>query len=192
MNTARFLGLHLLAAFPLASLAANGLVAPAVETLWPQWHARITVQTAAVSPLSYSQWADGSSTARGLMGGAVLGDYYFATPALWAFRVSGGWMTGRLGGAPLWAASAGPRLGLSVQTAGNPTLVAGEGAGTVPYLGLGFSGALWRNTLAITADVGWVAGGSLGKALFGNQGMERSLRELQLAPVLQVGLRYVF
>ena len=63
---------------------------------------------------------------------------------------------------------------------------------TVPYLGLGFSGALWRNSLAVTADVGMVAGGSLGKALLGNQGVERALRDLRLAPVLQLGVRYTF
>jgi hypothetical protein len=59
---------------PMAGLAGDGLVAPAVETVWPQWHARITVQTAAVSPLSYMQWSDGTQPARSLHGGAVLGD----------------------------------------------------------------------------------------------------------------------
>ena len=176
----------------MACLAGDGLVVPAVETLWPQWHARIAVQTAAVSPLSYSQWTESVSPARSLQGGAVLGDYYFATPNFGSFRASGGLMVGSTGGVPLLAAAAGPRLGLSVQSAGVAAPGASESTGTVPYLGVGFSGALWRNTLAVTADVGMVAGGSLGKALFGNQGMERSLRELRLAPVLQVGVRYIF
>lgn len=192
MKTRRLVALLALASWPMVCLAGDGLVAPAVETLWPQWHARIAVQTAAVSPLSYSQWLDGASTARSLQGGAVLGDYYFATPTFGSFRASGGLMVGSTGGVPLLAASAGPRLGLSVQSAGAAAPGATDGMGTVPYLGVGFSGALWRNTLAVTADVGMVAGGSLGKALFGNQGMERSLRELRLAPVLQVGVRYVF
>ena len=177
---------------PMAGLAGDGLVAPAVETVWPQWHARITVQTAAVSPLSYMQWSDGTQPARSLHGGAVLGDYYFATPAFGNFRASGGLMVGSTGGVPLLAASAGPRLGLAVQAAGVVPPGASDGMATVPYLGLGFSGALWRNSLAVTADVGMVAGGSLGKALLGNQGVERALRDLRLAPVLQLGVRYTF
>ena len=35
-----------LAALACTTQAANGLVAPAAETLWPQWQARITVLTA--------------------------------------------------------------------------------------------------------------------------------------------------
>ncbi len=192
MKTRRLVALLALPFWPMACLAGDGLVVPAVETLWPQWHARIAVQTAAVSPLSYSQWTESVSPARSLQGGAVLGDYYFATPHFGSFRASGGLMVGSTGGVPLLAAAAGPRLGLSVQSAGVAAPGASESTGTVPYLGVGFSGALWRNTLAVTADVGMVAGGSLGKALFGNQGMERSLRELRLAPVLQVGVRYIF
>lgn len=192
MKHCRMCALSALVCLPLAAWAGDGLMAPAVETLWPQWHARIAVQTAAVSPLSYSQWADSSGTARSLQGGAVLGDYYFATPSFGSFRASGGLMVGSTGGAPLWAAAAGPRLGLAVQSAGVALPGAHESAGTMPYLGLGFSGALWRNSLAVTADVGLVAGGSLGKALFGNQGMDRAWRDLRLAPVVQLGVRYTF
>ncbi len=192
MKHSRFLALTAWLCGPMAALAGEGMVAPAVETLWPHWHARITVQTAAVSPLSYSQWTEGASAARSLQGGALLGDYYFATPAFGHFRASGGLMVGSTGGVPLWAAPAGQRLGLAVQAAGAAPPGAADLGATVPYLGLGFSGALWRNTLSVTADVGMVAGGSLGKALFGNQGMERALRDLRLAPVLQVGVRYTF
>jgi hypothetical protein len=68
---------------------------------------------------------------------------------------------------------------------------------TVPYLGLGFSSALWHSALSITADFGLVAerasaASDLGRALFGNQGMERSSREMRLAPVMQLGMRYTF
>jgi hypothetical protein len=181
-----------LACLPMAAFAGDGLVAPAVETVWPQWHARITVQTAAVSPLSYSHWADGAKAARSLQGAALLGDYYFATPAFGSFRASGGLMMGSTGGAWLSSASAGPRLGLTVQTAGHVPPGAAEGLATMPYLGLGFSSALLGSNLALTADLGMVAGGNLGQALLGNQGMERALRELRLAPVFQLGVRYTF
>lgn len=189
-----------LAAAPLLATAGAGLVAPTAETLWPQWQARISMQTAALSPLSLfpaSHLLDGGAAPRVWQGAAVLGDYYFATPWFAGLRASGGLMTGLQGGAPSLAASAGPRLGLAVQSGGSTGLSTVEAPGTVPYLGLGFSSAAWRNALSVTADFGLVAerpssAGSLGRAIFGNQAFDSALRELRLAPVLQLGVRYSF
>lgn len=178
--------------------AADGLVAPAPETLWPQWQARITVLTATTSPLAAS-WADMGSAPRGLQGGALLGDYYFSNTAwLSGFRASGGLLSGGLGGLPLASGTAGPRLGVSLVGSNGPAYQPGaEGPATVPYLGLGFTGPAWRTGLAITADLGLVAerpaaAGGLGRAMFGNQGMDRSLREMRVSPVMQLGMRYTF
>jgi hypothetical protein len=107
-------------------------------------------------------------------------------------------MTGALGGTPLASANAGARLGLAIASGGAATTAPGtESAGTVPYLGLGFTSGAWRNALAITADFGLVAerpaaAGNVGRAIFGNQGMESALRELRVSPVLQLGVRYAF
>lgn len=180
---------------PAAAGAGQGLVAPAADVLWPGWQARISVQTTALTPVSYSPWSAGEPAQRSLQGGAVLGDYYFATPSFGRFRASGGLMMGAIGGVPVLAAHAGPRLGLSVQALGSSALpVPGAEASlaTVPYLGVGFSSALWRNALFVTADVGLVAAGSVGRALFGNQGMDAALHQLRLAPVAQLGVRYSF
>ena len=193
-----FLSLSMtLGVMPLAAAAAGGLVAPAADALWPHWQARISMQTAAASPLSLSRWGEGGAPQRVWQGGSVFGDYYFATPSFGSFRASGGLMTGLQGGTPLFAANAGPRLGLAVQGSGNAAAPAADNPGTVPYLGFGFTGAAWRNALAVTADVGLVAerpgaAGSVGRALFGNQGFEAALREMRLAPVLQLGVRYTF
>lgn len=175
--------------------AAGGLVAPAAETVWPQWQARVSVQTAGMSPLSLSRRLDDGSSQRGVQGGAIFGDYYFATPSFGSFRASGGLIAGALGGLPVSSAAAGPRLGLSMSSGLVPRAAAGADIGngnnnTLPYLGLGFSGAPWRNGLAISADLGLVAG--RGSALFGNQGFEGTVRELRLSPVLQLGVRYAF
>jgi hypothetical protein len=191
-----------LLAMPLMGQAADGLVVRAADALWPQWQARIAVQTAGVSAWTLSQLTDGSTaSARGLQGGAVLGDYYFATPSFGAFRASGGLMVGSQGGAPLASATAGARLGLAVSTLGS---VGSTGSGNltdapsaVPYLGLGFTGAPWRGSLAVTADLGLVAerpgaAGNVGRAVFGNQGVESALRDLRLSPVLQLGVSYRF
>lgn len=186
-------------ATPLASLAAEGLVAPAAETVWPQWQARISVQAASVSPLATSGALTGPGDAggtRALQGGAVLGDYYFASPSFGAFRASGGLITGNVGGTPLASAAAGPRLGLAVQSGSSGLFgnALADAPGTLPYLGVGFTGAPWRNGLSLTADLGLVAehGAGVGRAIFGNQGMESALRDIRLSPVLQLGMRYRF
>jgi hypothetical protein len=176
--------------------AADGLAAPAAETLWPQWQARITVLTAPASPLA--AWLHSGNTPRGLQGGALLGDYYFTSVSLGGFRASGGLLSGSVGGLPLASGYAGPRLGLSVVGSNGPTYQPGaDGPATVPYLGLGFTGSPWRSGLSVTADVGMVAeraaaAAGLGRAVFGTQGFERSLQEMRLSPVLQLGMRYNF
>jgi hypothetical protein len=184
-------------AAPCTALAGSGLVAPDASSLWPLWQARIAVQTATVSPLSRIHPLDGPTPQRAWQGGSVLGDYNFATPGFGTFRASGGLMVGGVGGAPLMAAAAGPRLGLSLQTGGQATVPGADTPGAVPYLGFGFTGATWRQTLSITADLGWVAerpgaAGQVGRALFGNQGMDSALRDLRVSPVLQLGMRYTF
>lgn len=175
--------------------AGEGLVVPSAESLWPQWRARVTVYSSTLSPLNPWRLQEGNNTPRAGQGGALLGDYYFAQPSIGSFRASGGLMFGAMGGAPLWQAAASPRLGLAVQ---NTSAVPGaEAPGTVPYLGLGFTTAAWRNRLSLSADLGWVAEqpsaiGGVGRAIFGNQGWDTALRDIRLAPVLQLGVRYAF
>lgn len=184
------------AAMAPAALAADGLLAPAAGGVWPQWQARISVQSATLSPLTLSQLFEGGTQQRGLQGGALLGDYYFASPAFGSFRASGGLLLGLQGGAPVGVASAGSRLGLSLSSGGSLVSTPGaEGAGAATYLGLGFTSLAWRSSLALTADVGMVADRSaigVGRAIFGNQGMDNTLREMRLSPMLQLGLRYTF
>ena len=177
--------------------AADGLVAPAPEVLWPQWQARIAVQTASVSPLALSRLLDGNA-ARGVQGGAVLGDYYFAKPSFGSFRASGGLLMGAMGGTPWASMTAGSRVDLALNNGAALPLAAGaELPGTVPYLGLGFTGAPWRGALSITADLGMVAerpgaATGVGRAIFGSQALDGAVRELRLSPVFQLGVRYTF
>lgn len=185
----------LLASAPLAQ-AAEGLVVPSAETLWPRWQARIAVQAASVSPLATSNLFDaGHAAQRGVRGGALFGDYYFAMPSFGSFRASGGVVSGSLAGLPLANAGTGTRLGLSVNGSSLPLGAFGNEPVTAsPYLGLGFtSAALWRSGLSISADIGLVAEHlatpGVGRAVFGNQAMER---ELRLSPLLQLGVRYAF
>ena len=189
-----------LAAAVAASWAAGGLVAPASEAAWSGWHARITVQTEALAPLSLSRLADSSSGLRRLQGLALLGDYHFAQPWFGTFRATSGLVIGTQSGVPQFTSAAGQRLGLVVNSSGLPAPLGGggiEGSSAVPYLGLGFSGLAGHSRLSISADFGLVAensanAGGAGRALLGNQGTERALRELRLSPLLQIGVRYTF
>jgi len=193
----RVLSLGLIGTVSVAG-AAQGLSQPAADMLWPQWQARVTLMTSGASTLATAPLAEGRAAPRGLSVGALLGDYVFARPAFGSFRASGGLMSGHLGGLPLATTLAGGRFDVSVQrsttSAGQPGT---EAPAALPYFGVGFSGAAGLVGLSLTADVGLVAerpeaAVGLGRALFGNQGMERSLRELRLAPVMQLGVRYTF
>lgn len=184
---------------PVSALAYQGLVATAGEWLWPQLQARITVQTAALTPMELSRlYEPGASAARGVQGGSLLGDYVFATPSFGNFRATSGVMLGGPGGAPVLSAVPIARVGINVLDSG----VAGnnwaaDSPSTLPYLGLGYSSAsLWRS-LSVSADVGLVAArpaglSGVGRAVLGNQAMEAAVRDLRLAPVLQLGVRYSF
>jgi hypothetical protein len=193
----KVLGL-VLAGAASGAAAAQGLSLPAAETLWPQWQARITLLTTGGASLALAPLSDSGAAPVGLRGGALVGDYVFATPTYGRFRASGGILSGHLGGLPLASASAGQRLGVDVQHRLAPPWSPGSDTpAALPYIGLGFSGAAGLAGLSLTADLGLVAerpeaAVGLGRALFGNQGMERSLRELRLAPVMQLGMRYTF
>jgi hypothetical protein len=178
--------------------AADGLTVPAADSLWPQWRARISLQTAEDAPLGLSRLLEGAAPQRGLQGGAVFGDYYFATPSFGGFRASGGLLFGAQSGLPARMALAGTRLGLSVNNGlAVPAAAVTDTPGTLPYLGLGFTGNAWLGGLAVTADLGLVAerpGNALGvgRAIFGSQGFDNAWREMRVTPMVQLGVRYTF
>ncbi len=188
-------------ALPLLAAAADGLVAPATDAVWPDWQARITILTP--SPLSLGLAAPAAlaaaATGPGLQGGAVFGDYVFARPWFGSFRASGGLLRGRQAGLPLASLSAG-RLGVNVM--GTAAWAPGIGAAadaevprTDSYRGLGYNGPALHGGLSVSADFGLVSGSGargVGRALFGSQGLNSSLRALRLSPLLQLGVRYSF
>lgn len=186
----------LLLSLPWSAQGAEGLSAPSAETLWPQWQARMALQTTSVSRPNLWAVLDRARQSQAAQGGALLGDYYFAQPALGHFRASGGLMFGALGGAPNLAAT-GNRWGLLVQSLGATPTAAADPLGTVPYLGLGFTSTAWRSAWYLTADVGWVAEqpsalGGFSRVLQGSLGWDQALRDMRLAPVLQLGVRLSF
>jgi len=202
---------------PLSANAADGLLIPQSQNLWPQWSARLSLHTSDLgaaqrwSPAALmtgtgkrsllGQGVAPSVGASSLTGASLLGDYTFARPGFANFRASGGVLVGSQRAMSPVSASLGqalPQLGLSHWTGASNGGAAGNGiSATLPYLGLGFSGTAWQNNLAFSADLGVVserpsASAGVGRALFGNQGFDNALREMRLSPVLQLGLRYTF
>ena len=192
MNSRSFLASLVLAA--TSSHAADGLSAPRLDSLWPQWQARVQLQTSSL--LSF-----GGGAAHEITSGAVLGDYLLLRPSFGTFRATGGIVAGSLAGAPLYKALPGQAMGWSVQgnglQAGLLAVAAAESPQPLPYLGLGFSAAPPGSGFSFSADLGLVSqspGSSieLGRALLGNQGVERAFRELRLSPMAQLSVRYSF
>lgn len=190
MNTRWFLASLALAT--ASCQAADGLSAPRLDSLWPQWQARVQLQTSSLLLF-------GEPRSLQVKGGAVLGDYLLMQPSFGVFRATGGIVLGTLAGAPLYKALPGQVLGLSLQGSGlQPTLLpVAESPQALPYLGLGFSSAPPGSGFSISADFGLVSqspGSSieLGRALLGNQGVERAFRELRLSPMAQLSVRYSF
>jgi hypothetical protein len=200
------------AGLSLAALghAGQGLAPPNAEAVWPSWQARISLQSAAPSDLrlvaqlaAQQRAAEVFGTAghsRGVQGGALFGDYYFARPMFGSFRASGGFLVGAAGGAPAASGLSGvptSRLGLVVSSGGVGAPPVAESNDTVPYLGLGYSGSWWRDRISLSADLGWVserpaAASGVSRALFGNQGMNQALRDMRLSPLFQLGVNYSF
>ncbi len=186
----------LLAGSSLAALGAGGLQPPADDELWPSLRARITIQTAAVSPLSLSGLSDGG---QGVRGGAVLGDYVFAEPSFGSFRATSGLVFGSHAGAPntSFTAPGASRLGLTINQGRSLPTAQADPWQAAPYLGLGFSSPLGEGGFSLSADVGLVAqsvepASALLRTPLGVQGIDNQRRELRLSPLLQLGMRYTF
>jgi hypothetical protein len=189
----------------LSATADDGLQAPAAAVVWPQWQARVTLHTVNTTPLNDSvmpvRLGDGPAPQRLVQSASLLGDYTFATPWFGSFRASGGVLLGSAGPTSMsgnWGTTGNNLWLANTNTAASLTSGAGQDvAGPATYLGLGFSAAAWRSSLAFSADVGLLAERpsaalSASRALLGNQGAQNALRELRLSPLLQVGVRYRF
>jgi len=200
MNSRWIFFILALALAATTSQAADGLTVPRADALWPNWQARIYLQTSTSRSLA-------AGTVQELRGGAVLGDYFLARPSFGVFRATSGIVAGSLSGAPLYKALPSQQLGLYVQSSGlfpslfpslPPSLLSvADSPQPLPYLGLGFSTPATGTGLSISADFGLVAqnpgqGLGLGRAMLGNQGVERAFRELRLSPMAQLSVRYAY
>ena len=80
---------------------------------------------------------------------------------------------------------------------GNPYDGAQQNVNALPYLGIGYSDYSLKTGWGFWADIGVVvqnpgSAAGLGRTLYGSQGFDDLVRELQLAPMVQVGVNYSF
>ena len=189
--------------------SGGGLVLRDGAQAWPKWQGRLSLGLSGSSRLRLDLPRGDMADIRccSLNQVRLMGDYYFTGPLLGqgvsgGFRATSGVVMGPRGALlsptalPARSSSA---LSLSRVVGGVPSsaIDGPPDIGTVPYLGVGYTGILTRSGLSFSADFGLAAmnpgsGLSVGRMLSGNQGLDDLLHELQLRPVVQVGVSYSF
>ncbi len=179
-------------------------------TPWPRWQGRISLG----STLLPWQPSLGRVEAAGLKVDSVglVGDYYFSRALVGhgssgGFRTTGGLFHGPRAQLPQLTqlTAAGRSLAGGGALAADRQLLGADGSGgdaasdvaTLPYLGVGYSGLSLKGRWSFNADLGMMAlspGNSvkLGKVVGGNQSLDELLRDMRLAPMLQLGVSYSF
>lgn len=167
--------------------AAGGLSVPGSDALWPSWQARLMLTAPRGHGLALAPAAQDVRQA------ALLGDWYLsgngATRAnRWrgGLHATGGLVLGHLGHA---AAVSRSSFSVSLMPATDTWPTVG-GMGLKPYVGVGYAGTTADGGFSVSADLGLVAGRP--GALFGAQSLNETLRQLQLAPMLRLGVNYSF
>ena len=203
-TTWMLMGLIALASAPTRAADGAGLTSNG-ET-WARWQGRLSFGTSA--PAWHPGLADINAPAPKLNRMSLMGDYYLTSSLadgpgnVGGWRATSGVILGPRG--QLWAGQAsttGSGFNVDSRPVGpGAALYANDAIGdtaTLPYLGLGYTGLSLRGGWSFSADLGLVAqspGNSLrlGRALGGGQSLDDAVRELRIAPLLQVGVSYAF
>jgi hypothetical protein len=208
MQTAKWMLTIALAASGLSTTGAaraEGLT-PNIDTVpWGRWQARLALG----APAWRAGWGEYDRPGLKVNTFSLMGDYYFARSLrpdgmTSGFRATSGLIVGPR--SALWASrpaasySAGAfsvDRRLFEMTYGMPGAEVSIDSGTLPYLGIGYSGLSTRGGWSFSADLGMVAftpgnAVKLGRVFSGNQGLDELLRDLRLSPVIQFGVSYSF
>jgi hypothetical protein len=192
--------LVLCAVFTLTDRVAaggEGLKARADESPWARWQGRLTLATAA--PNWKASLSEGETAGIRVSGVTLSGSYFFAADRAVpdGLRATTALIIG-----PRAQASAvqlgsvafvhDRRWGVASAAASEPSELA-----SLPYLGLGYTGLSTRTRWSFSADLGLVAQypgnvARIGRVMGGNQTLDDLLRDLRLAPLLQMGVSYSF
>lgn len=183
----------------------EGLTPSSDALLWNRWQARVAI--GGTAPTWRAALARDDRPGLKIGTASLMGDYYFSRSAAAGgfasgFRATSGLIVGPR--TALWAARPNTALGSAFSvdrrlfdaSAGLPGSDPWGDNGTVPYVGVGYSGLSLRGGWSVSADLGLVAqspsGLKLGRMLGGTQGLDELLRDLRLSPVIQLGVSYSF
>jgi hypothetical protein len=179
-----------------ASQANDGLKPGGQDSAWPRWQGRVSIE----APPNFYQRSTDTAPATALSL-ALLGDYYMRTDSSGGFRATSGLLVGPRSRSMLTlsAPADGSALKVERRSAHEPWRIGmtESDSSAIPYVGLGYSGSVRRfGGLRFSADIGVTAinpsGVKLGPLLGGSQGLDDAVRELRLAPLVQVGASYSF
>lgn len=197
-----------LAAFATAHAAeGDGMTVRADDLRWSRWQGRLSLGTA--TPGWNMAPASGNSSALGLRGLSLMGDYNIAAWSLGSgsgsLRATSGLIVGprtALGaGLPGHVAQRRSTFSVDRRLFGASAPPAGADAdaefATLPYVGVGYSGLSTRAGWSFSADLGLVALAPgqvvrFGRVFNGAQSLDDLLRDMRFAPVVQVGVSYSF
>jgi hypothetical protein len=188
-----------LAATPILAADGGSLARDPDQVPWARWQGRLSLGTGALASLPF----DADRAAARVGSASLLGDYYFgrsfaSLSSAGGFRATSGLIFG-------------PRTSLSV---GQPGLSAGgafsigsrlfgqsaipysgdstSDSAILPYVGVGYTNLSVRSGWSFSADLGLVAQSPGGLRLIRNQSLDDAVREMRLAPLLQLGVSYAF
>jgi hypothetical protein len=192
--------------------AGSGLLAS--EAAWPRWQGRLALTFGRQDRLAGGpedlRFGSEGRTLRSL---SLLGDYYFTQQGLapasrysGGFRASGGLIVGSrdtaqpsllpLGRPGLSSGFSAERRNFGLSTP--PSALDGSDASihSVPYLGIGYTGLQTLKGTGggwgFSADVGVMALQPRSAVRLGQQEFADTVRELEISPLLQVGVSYSF
>ncbi len=179
--------------------ADEGLVADPSTVPWGRFQGRFAYVAA---PAWRSDLASPATSGLKISGASLMGDVYLASrPG--GVRATSGLFLGARGG--LWgspsSASPGARFGVDGRVFSASSALpgldpAGDNA-TLPYLGVGWSSLSSRGGWSFSADLGLVSlapgnAARLGRVFGGGQSLDDVVRDMRLAPVVQLGVSYSF
>jgi hypothetical protein len=195
------------------AVADTGLKVDSAGGYWFGTEARLRLQAVRLDmqPLRLGYSLAGAQMQPPTLAASVTGDYYFSTdildgvPSRSGLRASTALLI-RQSGVSLsevaWASRSAGMFGASprLPSAGPSVGWADPQAysiSPVPYLGIGYGGVSVRSGWGFWADVGLLVQSpgnltGLGRFLSGSQGVEDLMRELRLAPMVQLGVNYSF
>ena len=184
-----------------------GLSTDADRVPWARLEGRIVYSAAA--PSWRADLAPFERTGLRVNGLSLLGDLYFGAvstkTASGGFRATSGVIVGSRG--PLWGAAGASTSGLLAvdrrlfgPTAMVPASLSDpttDNSTTIPYIGVGYSNLSAKSGWSFSADLGVVSlspsnAVRLGRVFGGGQSLDDVVRDMRLAPVIQLGVSYSF